>query len=202
MPKFANEELSDCINLADSKKDFISSIQAQKNSDFVNKDRAPYGVLAGLGLLAGAASIIVAECSTKWDSKLKNSIRGVGIGLIILGVLCAVAATVFEYKDNEIKSAVSRNTVKALDAQTENDISTSDAYTAALMYNAGDQITNWSNLGVASSKIDLNNKINQSAMNTGSVAKLFSEEELGTGISNLNTLNSNGLNQVTGYMKY
>ena len=204
MRRIANDELNTGIALADSKRDFMSNTQARKNSDFVNKDKPPYGVLSGLAVVSGVGGIVTSgfiyDDKKEW-TQLSKTCFGCGLAVLAVGVGLGIYYCINEAQDNEIKRAISATTASSLNAQSENDISVSDAYTAALMVNAEDQISNFSDLGVASSKIDLNNKISRSAMNTGAVAKTFSDDDFTTGINNLNTLNSNNISLVNGYVK-
>ena len=65
---------------------------------------------------------------------------------------------------------------------------------------AGDQISQLSDLGIASSTMDLNNKLARTAQAAGNIAKELSDDDLSTGISNLNTLNTNSANLIAGYL--
>ena len=198
MPKLSNEELQNGVALADSKRDFLSMTQVQKNSDFINKDTPPYGVLAGLAIVVGTAGVIVAETVLKGN--MKKNIRGLGYGFIALGVAATALNFIFNRKGEKIKEQLAKSTVEAIEAQTQNDISTSDAYTAGLMAVAGDQISQLSDLGIASSTMDLNNKLARTAQAAGNIAKELSDDDLSTGISNLNTLNTNSANLIAGYL--
>ena len=198
---YSNNELNNVMSLAANERNVISTNQAQKNSDFVNKDTPPYGILAGLGIVGGATAVIVSNVCKSWDKQLKKSIKGVGIALLVIGSIMSIVAVIMEVRKNKVKDAIAENTVKALDDQTENNLHVSGAYAAAIAGEANDQIKQLDKIAIASSKADLSSKLSRDSASTGVTAKMLSSDEIGEGLNNLSSLHNHSLSSVQGFLR-